>query len=268
MKRLIALAGPILFGTISLGAMLFGTIWAEPALAQPLHSQMGHSQPQDTAGAPFPGGGHDRAPFYYFFRANQLDYGPSQGGGRGSWDIDARIGTDQHRLVLKSEGTYVRGKGDEAEIQLLYATPLTEFLDVQVGARQSYLPVGRSYLAAGVQGLLPWFIDTEATFFLSTLGQPSARLKAEIDLPWTGWIISRPSIEVNAYGSDDRRAGTYAGIGSVKLALQTRYQMTAQIAPYVEIGWEKSVGQTGAAARQEGERIENAYSVVGLRLLY
>jgi copper resistance protein B len=214
------------------------------------------------------GGDHDSAPVYYFIRANRLDYGASQAGARGSWDIDARIGTDDHRLVLKTEGEYVRGKGENAEVQLLYSTPITDFFDFQIGARQLFVPVGRSYFAMGVQGVLPWFIDTEATIFISNKGQPSARIKAEIDLPWTASIYSRPSIELNAYGSDDRQVGTYAGLGTVKLALQTRYQVTRQLAPYVEIGWEKAFGQTANAARHDGERTDNAYAVVGIRLLY
>ena len=238
---------------------------AAPALGQSTHP-MGEVAGSTRSMAS--GDDHSSAPIYYFFRTNRLDYGASQGGARASWDIDARIGTDEHRLVLKSEGQYVRGKGENAEVQLLYATPISEFFDFQVGARQLFVPVGRSYFAMGVQGVLPWFINTEATLFVSDRGQPSARVKAEVDVPWTGRIYSRPFVEVNAYGSDDRQAGTYAGVGTVKLALQTRYQVTRQIAPYIEIGWEKSLGQTGNAARRAGERTENAYSVVGLRLLY
>lgn len=211
---------------------------------------------------------HSSAPLYYFFRANRLDYGASQEGPRGTWDIDARVGTDEHRLVLKSEGEYIKGKGQGAEVQLLYSKPISEFWDLQVGGRQSFLPIGRSYFALGVQGMLPGFIDTEATLFVSSKGQASARLKAEMDLPWTGQIYSRPSVELNAYASDDPAARTYSGIGSVKLAIQTRYQMTRQVAPYVELGWERSLGRTAMAVRAGGERVENAYAVIGLRLLY
>jgi copper resistance protein B len=242
-----------------------GLVAGTPALAQSPHHAAGATGGKLTMNM---GGEHDTAPVYYFLRANRLDYGASQAGARGSWDIDARIGTDEHRLVLKTEGEYVRGKGENAEVQLLYSTPLTDFFDFQIGARQRFVPVGRSYFAIGVQGVLPWFIDTEATIFISNKGQPSARIKAEIDLPWTGTIYSRPSIELNAYGSDDRQAGDYAGLGTVKLAVQTRYQMTRQLAPYVEIGWEKAFGQTANAMRHDGERTDNAYAVVGIRLLY
>lgn len=247
------------------GLTAIGIAGAGAAVAQPAHH--GASPPAGPQTMQMDGD-HASSPMHYFLRANRLDYGASRNGARGAWDIDARIGTDEHRVVLKSEGEYVRGKGENAEVQLLYATPMTEFLDFQVGVRQSFIPVGRSYVAVGIQGVLPWFIDTEATLFLSNKGQASARVKAEIDLPWTARLVSRPSFELNAFGSDDRQAGAYSGLGTVKLALQTRYQVTRQIAPYVEIGWEQALGQTATAYRRDGEPTANAYSVVGIRLLY
>lgn len=243
---------------------LLGMLGAAP----PVLAQSGHPMPAATSGAMPTGSGHETAPLYYSFRANRLDYGASQGGARASWDIDARVGTDENRLMFKSEGQYIRGRGENAEVQLLYDRPVSEFFDFQVGLRQLFVPVGRTYFAIGVQGILPWFIDTEATLFVSSKGQPSGRVKAAMDWAWTGSIYSRPSIELNAYGSNDPQAGSYAGMGTMKLALQTRYQVTSQVAPYVEIGWEKAFGQTGSAMRQDGERSDAAYAVVGVRLLY
>ena len=213
-------------------------------------------------------GEHDSAPVYYFVRVNQLDFGPSQSGQRLSWDIDARVGTDEHRLVLKSEGLALKGRQKEAEIQLLYSRPLSEFFDIQAGVRHVFVPTNRNYFALGVQGTAPYFFDTDATLFVSDKGQVSARLEAALDLAWTPTVYTRPSVELNAYGSDDRAAETYAGIGSLKFTIQTRYEITRQIAPYVEIGWERKLGQTARQARRGGERADYAYAVIGVRLVY
>lgn len=254
---------------LALVLTLLGLATATPALAQSGQTMPGHSMPSGSAQTgTAAGGGHDMSPLYFFLRANRLDYGASQAGARASWDVDARAGTDENRIMLKTEGQYLGGKGENAEVQVLYDRPITEFFDFQVGMRQLFVPIGRTYFAIGVQGILPWFIDTEATIFVSTKGQPSARVKAAVDWAWTGQIYSRPSIELNAYGSDDPQAHTYAGMGTMRLALQTRYQVTDQFAPYVELGWEKAFGQTGNALRQSGERSDTAYAVVGLRLLY
>ncbi len=240
-------------------------VFAEPALAQPAHSM--NDSMAAPSGQPLPGD-HESAPVYSFLRANRLDYGPSQLGARGSWDIDARIGTDEHRLVVKSEGDFVRGKGQSADLQFLYSKPISEFFDFQVGARHLFVPGNRNYFAIGIQGIVPGFIETEATLFVSEKGQASARVRTELDLAWTSRIYSRPSFELEAHASDDRRVGTYAGIGAMKLAIQTRYQLTREVAPYVEVGWEKEFGRAGKLARQESGRSDNAYAVIGVRLLY
>ena len=213
-------------------------------------------------------GKHDSAPVYYFVRANRLDFGPSLGGQRMSWDIDARIGTDEHRLLLKSEGQALKGRQKEVELQLLYSRPISEFFDIQAGVRRLFVPTNRNYFALGVHGTAPYFFDTDATLFVSEKGQVSARLKAAFDLPWTSTIYTSPSVELNAYGSNDRVTETYTGIGSLKFAIQTRYEITRQFAPYVEIGWEQLLGQTARAARRSGERADNAYAVIGVRLMY
>ena len=142
---------PFVIGSIAFLA------FAAPALGQSEHSMVG-----STTAAPRQASvdGLESAPLYFFLRANRLDYGVSQLGGRGSWDIDARIGTDEHRLVLKSEGDYVRGKGQAADLQLLYSTPISEFFDFQAGVRQLIVPAARSSFAIGVQGILPGFIET------------------------------------------------------------------------------------------------------------
>ena len=246
-------------------ASIAGLAVAGPAFGQSGHSMIGSAT---AASGQTSAGGHESAPLYSFFRVNRLDYGLSQLGGRGSWDIDARIGTDEHRLVLKSEGDYVRGKGKAADLQILYSTPISEFFDFQVGARQLFSPAARSYFAIGVQGLVPGFIETEVTLFVSEKGQASVRVRTELDLAWTARIYSRPSIELEAHASDDRRVGTYAGIGAMKLAIQTRYQVTRLVAPYIEIGWEKEFGRAGSIAQQGGGRSDNAYAVLGVRLLY
>lgn len=239
--------------------------FAGPAFGQSAHATHGSAPPESAQRT---ASGHEAAPLYWFWRFNRLDYGASQSGPRKSWDIDARIGTDEHRLFLTSEGEYVRSKGEHAEMQLFYSTPISEFLDFQIGARQRFLPVGRAYFAIGIWGTLPWFIETEATLYVSNKGQASARVKAEIELAWTGTIITRPRIELNAYASDDRQVGTYSGVGAMTLAVNTRYQLTPQLAPYIELAWDKALGRTGAVARRAGERGENAYAVIGARLLY
>lgn len=245
----------------------------EPAPAAAAPDRVHRMPVGDAAGRPAGqqsamGGEHESPPLYYFIRVNNLDYGAARRGPQASWDVNARFGTDDYRLVLKSEGEVVKGRTKDAEIQVLFDTPISEFFNFQAGWRRVLLPVNRNYFAIGIEGLAPNFIDTEATIFISEKGGASFRVKGGIDIPVATNLFTKPSVEANLYGSDDRALGTYAGLGSVKLALQTRYEITRQFAPYVEIGWERLLGRTGSVARSTGDRFENAYAVVGIRVWY
>lgn len=213
------------------------------------------------------GGEHDRAPIYSLVRLNNLDFGGSSAGQRGFWDFNARVGTDENRITFKSEGTTIRGRTKEADVQLLYDRPISEYFDLQVGVRRVLEPGSRTYFAIGVEGVAQYFFDTEATLFVSEKGQLSARVKGALDLAVTRSVYTRPALELDLYAANDRRTDQYTG-GLSRLSLQTRYEVTRQFAPYVELGWERSFGRNGANARLNGDSIDNLYAVVGLRLWY
>jgi copper resistance protein B len=254
---------------------LVGTANAQGALsAGPATVELGTTQLQSPDAAvvvPTPkpmAGAHESPPTYYFVRVNNLDFGGSNAGARLAWDVNARFGTDEYRLLLKSEGEAIRGRTKDAELQVLVDTPISEFFNLQMGWRRVMAPVNRNFFAIGVEGLAPYFVDSELTLFVSEKGGAVARAKGAIDIPIVANIYTKPMIEVSAYTSDDRALETYAGIGRLKLALQTRYEVTRQIAPYFELGWERLLGRTGNAAHAAGERVENAYAVVGIGLWY
>ena len=213
------------------------------------------------------GGEHERAPIYYFSRLNNLDYGGSSSGMRLFWDFNERIGTDENRFSFKSQGTSIRGRLKEADIQALYDRPVSEFFDLQLGVRQVLKPGSRTYFAIGIEGVAPYFFDTEATLFVSEKGQLSARAKAGLDVAIAPYIYIKPAYEIELFAANDRKTDQYTG-GTGRLSLQTRYEISRRVAVYLEMGWERRFGQNGAKAKLGGERIDNLYSVVGLRFWY
>lgn len=207
------------------------------------------------------------------FRLNNLDWGGSSDGDRFSWDFDARVGTLDDRIFLRTEGTQLRGRTEDAELQLFYNRRLSEFWDVNIGWRRDFNPTNRNYGAFGFSGIAPYFFEVEATAYVSEEGTLSARLELSTDLLIARQVFGdngpglylRPSVDTNLAAADDRELGTRAGITDVKFALQARYEFTPRIAPYVELGWERQLGATANARRQDGERPLNSYLVLGIR---
>jgi hypothetical protein len=116
------------------------------------------------------------------FRLNNFDWGGSSAGDRFSWDFDARVGTAENRIFFRSEGEMVRGQMEDAEIQLFYNRPISEFWDFNVGWRRDFFPTNRNYAALGLSGIAPNFYEVEATAYLSEQGVAAGRLELSTDL--------------------------------------------------------------------------------------
>src|SRR5699024_4182973 len=87
----------------------------------------------------------------------------------------------------------------EIEFRALYSLAIATYFDVQVGARFDVAynradTQTRSFGVIGVQGLAPYFLEVDASLFVSTEGDVSAEFEAEYDLPITQRLIGQPRI--------------------------------------------------------------------------
>lgn len=207
---------------------------------------------------------------FWSVNVDELEFRAQQGRDVGAWDISAWAGTDDHRLKLTSEGErHGGGPTESAEFQLLYKRPVSEFFDLEIGARHDLYPrPQRSYAVVGLAGLAPQWLEVDGHAFLSEEGDVSLRLEAEYDLLITQRLILQPVAEVNIAFSNDRAIGSASGVNDVELGLRLRYEVVRKFAPYVGVNWERLVGQTEDLARQAGEDSDSFALVAGLRFWF
>ena len=189
-------------------------------------------------------------------------------GGIIDWDMQGWVGGDVERVWLRSEGEIEDGDVHSAEAQIFYAWNFHDFWDVVVGLRHDFEPDGRTYAAAGVVGMLPYFIETEATVFLSEDGDLTARFKHEIDIRLTQDLILEPHLELNLAAQDDASRGIGAGITDAEASLQLRYEIAREVAPFVEVAWERKMGETASIARATGDDVEETSVRIGLNVWF
>lgn len=189
-------------------------------------------------------------------------------GGAVNWDVDGWIGGDRERVWLRSEGEIEDGDFHDAEAQIYYGWNVDLFWDALIGVRQDFEPDAKTYLAASLVGLAPYFFETEATLFLSEEGEVSARLKQSIDLPVTQQLVLEPHLEINAYAQDVLDRGIGAGVSDIELGLQVRYEIARQFAPFVDLVWERQLGETASIARAAGDDVEKTSLRIGLRVWF
>lgn len=186
------------------------------------------------------------------------------------WAGEAWTGGDLNRLVIKTEGEGgVRGGVETAELQALYSRAVTRYTDLQIGLRQDVKPTpSRTYLTAGFQTLLPYWLETEGAVFLSDKGDLLGRLEGIYDLRLTQRLILQPRVELNLAAQDQPRIGVGSGLSTAELGLRLRYELKREFAPYVGVSYDRRYGRTADYARAAGRDVEATSVVVGVRAWY
>ena len=186
-----------------------------------------------------------------------------------AYDVQAWYGRDDDRAVLKAEGSVDNGTVEEASTELLWGHAVTAYWNTQLGVR---LDGGdgphRGWLAAGVQGLAPYWFEVDATAYVGREGRTALNLAAEYDLLFTQRLILQPRVEADVYGKDDKERGIGAGLSEAVAGLRLRYEIRREFAPYVGVEWSRKFGGSADMARNAGLDSQELYAVAGLRFWF
>lgn len=183
-----------------------------------------------------------------------------------TWDAQAWYGSDLNKLWIKSEGERSDGRTENAELQVLYSRAISPFFDAQIGARHDFQPTPtRDWLALGMQGLAPYFFETEATLYIGSGGRSALRLRAEYDFLFTQKLILAPEIEINLYGEDDPQTGVGSGLSDSEFGLRLRYEILKEFAPYIGAVWTHRYGDSADLSRRHDEDVSAVQWVAGIR---
>ncbi len=186
-----------------------------------------------------------------------------------AYDMQAWFGRNYDRAVLKAEGDIDGGKLQEARTELLWGHAVAAFWDVQLGVRHdSGVDPSRTWVAFGVQGLAPYWFETEATAYFGEDGRSALRFDAEYELLLTQRLILQPRIEANFYGKRDAARELGSGLSDVTMGLRLRYEIRREFAPYVGIERARKFGGTKDLVRAAGKDTDESRVVAGVRFWF
>jgi copper resistance protein B len=186
-----------------------------------------------------------------------------------AWNAEGWLGGDRNRLWLRSEGERGRDGTHDARVEVLFDRAFSPFWDWQAGLRHDFgQGPSREWAAFGVQGLAPYWFETQATFYIGGEGRTAARLEASYDLLLTQRLILAPRIELQWHGKADPQRQLGAGLSSLETGLRLRYEFSRHVAPYVGVAWQYRYGDTARYARAAGERAGEATWLAGVRLWF
>lgn len=225
-------------------------VWGEGAMAHSRHMMMVENGGQT----------------YKYFRLDG-EYSSRKGRDGATWSSEFWYGGDINRLVVTSDGDIALGEGIEsADIRVLYSRAIDAYFNVQAGVRQDLEgDYKRTYATIGLDGLAPFWFETEAAAFLSDKGDLTAHVEAEYDLRITQKLVLQPALGLEFSAQNIAEKGTGSGLTDAVAGLRLRYDIVRAFAPYIGVEWGRKFGGTARYARAAGEKVETTNFVFGLR---
>lgn len=228
---------------IAIAAVAWTALWSVPATAEPL---------------------------IYGVQVEQAERRFDDGSDVYAWDFDALAGTDELKVVWRSEAEYLTegNQFETLENQLRLQKPISTFFDAVVGVRVD-TPRGedRVYGVVGVKGLAPQWFELDADLYL---GETSfVRVEAEYEGLITNRVILTPSVELDTPLGDDAALGVGGFAPKLEVGARLSYDLLDRaVAPYIGVHYERLFGETADLAREEGEQEDRLFFVVGTKVLF
>lgn len=193
-----------------------------------------------------------------------------------NWDAQFWYGGDINRLWIETEGEDIASGGSGGELEnfdVQYSRRIAPFWDIQagVGYQRKYGPGpdhDRGSVLVGLQGLAPYWFETDANLRLSEGGAVSAELELEYEWLLSQRLILQPRFATSYSSKKVEAFGIGQGINSTQVGLRLRYEIRREFAPYIGVYWRKLYGETADLAQADGEDTEGAAVVAGVRMWF
>lgn len=200
---------------------------------------------------------------------NHFEIGRSDGQTFGSYEFEGWLGDDWNRAVIKSEGGVEQGNLNIDRTELLWRKPLNIFWNTELGVRQDSgdMP-DRTWLALGMNGVSPYWLELSATAYVADQGRTALQLSGEYDWRMTQRLILQPSVEANLYGKTDQKQEVGRGLSDTTVGLRLRYEVLRVFAPYMGVEQTRQYGKTADFLSLRGEKTSQTQVVAGVRFWF
>ena len=186
------------------------------------------------------------------------------------YELQAWRGTSFDRFIIKSEGSFAAKADYSNQTEMLWGHGISAFWDTELGLRVDSSSEGknRQWLAAGVQGMAPYWFKLDFTAYLGTQGQSEITFNSEYELLLTQRLFLQPRAEFTVRGKNDPANMLGSGLANGSLSLRMRYEFSRQFAPYLGIERSKQFGATADLTHQLGEAEQETRYFAGLRFWF
>lgn len=256
---------------------------ADEASYQPppklLHQQQALNTPQNSVSS---ASEHDHrkehgAQIYSQIILDQKWQHSSEGNGAFKSKNQARVGTDENKIFLKLEADKHKSHPAEYDAKVLYSRNISDFWDVQAGVRYRQENLAGAAIRQqnerfdavfGLHGLAPYFFETDAYLYIGEDDFVGLKLETERDLLLTQKLIMQPFIELDLTLNDQAANAKKTGLRHATLGLETRYEISKKVMPYLQVGYEYSKGNKQTAWQQASGSDQGWIYALGLKMMF
>lgn len=200
-------------------------------------------------------------------RADRLEYQSEED--VAVWELQGWYGGDLHKFWWKAEGDAGAGASDEFSFQLLYSRAVSPYVDVQMGiAFEDHISDEDLALVVGIEGLMPYNVEIDASAFLTDHGDLLFRGEVEREIQLSQRVVLLPRARLHAALSDVSDQPTERGVNDMAIELRLGYKAHHKFVPYLGVSWQRTFGGAGRALRDAGEDDAFTSLVAGARFWF
>ena len=166
--------------------------------------------------------------------------------------LETRIGSDEHKIVIQAHMDKHQAEYAQYDAKVLYSRMISDFWDIQAGLGYGSEKVKLDHQSTdteetlsgvvGLHGLAPYFFETDAYLYLGQDDFVGLSLETERDVLLTQKLILKPYLEMHMLFNDASKYAQKTGLSQAMLGLETRYEISKKIMPYIDIAYEYSKG--------------------------
>ena len=193
-------------------------------------------------------------------------------------ELETRIGTDENKIFIKAHLDKHESHDAEYDVKALYSRMISDFWDAQIGARYRVEKVDLDQhrkdteekldAVIGLHGMAPYFFETDAYFYAGEDHFSGFSLETERDLLLTQKLIFKPYLDVDIIFSDDSKYAKKSGLSNITAGLETRYEISKKVMPYLDIAYEYSKGNDATTWQIESDSEKGWLYGAGIRFKF
>ena len=192
--------------------------------------------------------------------------------------LETRIGSDEHKIVIQAHMDKHQAEYAQYDAKVLYSRMISDFWDIQAGLGYGSEKVKLDHQSTdieetlsgvvGLHGLAPYFFETNAYLYLGQDDFVGLSLETERDVLLTQKLILKPYLEMHMLFNDASKYAQKTGLSQATLGLETRYEISKKIMPYIDIAYEYNKGNEATPWQEAAAADQGWLYGAGLRFVF